>query len=106
MKEALEHAYPNSVTEEDLAISLRCTLDEVKTFLAILEKESQIESVQAGEWIRKAYSEWALILKLLKFIASCASASCSGQKSANSGHHHLFVPRKAKHRHCNREWNH
>ncbi|KAF7633695.1 PNP_UDP_1 domain-containing protein [Meloidogyne graminicola] len=57
VKEALEHAYPNSVTEEDLAESLRCSLEEIRHFLSILEKEGHIEQLpnQIGEWIRKAY---------------------------------------------------
>lgn len=68
IKEALEHAYPNSVTEEDLATSLRCTLAEVQDFLAILEKEGQIESLQNGEWIRKAYSKYYFLYKSFKLI--------------------------------------
>jgi len=58
VKEALEHAYPNSVTEEDLAESLRCSVEEIRHFLSILEKEGHIEQLpnQIGEWIRKAYS--------------------------------------------------
>uniref|UniRef100_A0A914L7E4 Nucleoside phosphorylase domain-containing protein n=1 Tax=Meloidogyne incognita TaxID=6306 RepID=A0A914L7E4_MELIC len=57
VKEALEHAYPNSVTEEDLAESLRCSVEEIRHFLSILEKEGHIEQLpnQVGEWIRKAY---------------------------------------------------
>lgn len=55
VKEVLEHAYPNSVTKDVLAESLRCTLDEVTEFLGILEKSGLIECVneEKGEWIRK-----------------------------------------------------
>ncbi|KAL3114550.1 hypothetical protein niasHT_014357 [Heterodera trifolii] len=56
VQEALEHAYPNSVQEEVLAYSLRCTLDELQTFLDQLESDGIVERVpdQSGEWIRKA----------------------------------------------------
>uniref|UniRef100_A0A914IC73 Nucleoside phosphorylase domain-containing protein n=1 Tax=Globodera rostochiensis TaxID=31243 RepID=A0A914IC73_GLORO len=56
VQEALEHAYPNSVQEEVLAFSLRCTLDELQGFLEQLESDGIVEKVpdQPGEWIRKA----------------------------------------------------
>ena len=57
VKEALEHAYPNTVSDQELADSLRCSLEEVRMFLAILEREGQVECLngQTGEWIRKAH---------------------------------------------------